>query len=121
MEQIEELFAKLLPKYTAALHDSIFEKDGRLSEKYYQKTHHSFNMCFVGHVRKMLGLPEYFATSAEGDDKKYYCHICYMIALNIAICERLKKKDNYIYTLKEFKVHLKKEHYKDIENYGRDT
>src|SRR6478609_11892018 len=106
MEQIEELFAKFLPKYTTALHDSIFEKDGKLTEKYYQKTHHGFYCCFVGHVRKILGMPEFFASS-QGEDKKDYCHICYLIAVDIARAERYKKKDKYLYTLTSFKNHLK--------------
>ncbi len=68
----------------------------------------------------MLGLPEFFASS-QGDDKKDYCHICYLIAVDIARAERFKKKDKYLYTLTSFKNHLKKEHLIDIERHARVT
>ena len=108
MATIEDEFAKLVPEYIKVLHASIFEGK-KMPDKYYQRTHHGYHTCLVGLVRRMLGMPKFFA-STEGEEKKNYCEICVLQARGIAYAERYKDKDKYLNTLTSFKEHLKKEH-----------
>lgn len=124
ISEIEQEFSKLHPKTIKEIHDNLFE-DKKLEPEIYDKLVSSYEFCLVGNIRDSLGLNRKYSfldTLHKGDINNY-CKICRNIATILGMCishiqtNKVPKhviQKKYLWTLEQFKKHLKEEHGKDV-------
>jgi hypothetical protein len=102
--EIEQLFYKHSPKWIEQYHKIVYDGE-KMTNEYYNKLF-LIDKCFVGEVRKSLGLPKDYAIKYNDD----FCYICKAFAFEPFVDYSKNREPKYIKNLEMFKNHLENDH-----------